>query len=428
MGGAVSWARFAVLLGALLLAGCPGRDSAGPSRDGGANDGAAEAKSDANTAAAEAGIPWDPVWHDTTPKDWPTIGPEGQPDCGVGCRMLLNHAVPDGTGAYAFSYDTRRVVSEGFQVGPMVATLDSMETTVFGPDPTSKQAQDAPYVAGHRVAYIRTFGVGDGQVEIMDLITGEKKIVYKYAPAQAGTNNALRTALNSRYAFWAMDGKGLMSRDLQTGEIKVLMPGSFVCHDICATEHELVCADADSDAMYDVDLDAGKAGYLDYGGALQLEGFCSPDRTQFVWIDYRDPPGRSSTDMFERSGGEVYLRDLAAHKTRRITYDSPDSPHGKIYPAVDGHFVYWNQTPDGPNQNPGQAPDLYYLATTLVRFDLSTGKKCELANAAMSYKAAYGSELVHTWLDQTKNEVRVVITNLDHPGLNWQCQTVAIPP
>lgn len=178
----------------------------------------------------------------------------------------------------------------------------------------------------------------------------------------------------------------------------------------------------------DVDLDTGKVSYLDYGGAIQLEGFCSPDRTEFVWIDYRDPPGQNSDDMFQRSGGEVYLRDLAAHKTRRITYDSPASPHGKIYPAADGHFVYWNQPPDGPNQNPNQAQDLYYLATTLVRFDVSTGKKCELANAPMGYKAAYGSQLVHTWLDKATDDPYIVVTNLDDPGLNWQCQTVPIPP
>jgi hypothetical protein len=320
------------------------------------------------------------------------------------------------------------MVNEGVQIGPLMSLVDSTETTVIGPNPTSNDTQLELYVTGQKVAFLHNFGPGNGQVEVMDLITGERKIAYKYTSADAGKNNVTRTALDSRYVFWAMDGEGLMSRDLETGQIKLLMPGSFVCHDICATEHELVCADADSGVIYDVDLDTGKAGYLDYGGALQLEGFCSPDRTQFVWIDYRDPPGQSSTDLFQRSGGEVYLRDLAAHKTRRITYDSPATPHGKIYPAVDGQYVYWNQPPDGPNQNPSQAQDLYYLATTLVRFDLSTGKKCELASAPMSYKAAYGSQLVHTWLDKAKGEPRVVVTNLDDPGLSWQCQTVPIPP
>lgn len=298
----MSWSRFFVLLGALLVAGCPGTDSAQPSRDAGTPD--VHNDGNATDADAEAGTPWDPVWHDTTPKNWPTIGPAGQPDCGVGCRILINGPIPD-VHINPFSYDTQRIVSEGYQVGPMVTTLGSTETTVFGPDPTSKDEQGGLYVLGRRVAYVRSFGVGDGQVEVMDLITGEAKIVYKYTPAEAGTNNATRTALDSRYVFWEMDGKGLMSRDLQTGEIKLLMPGSFVCHDICATEHELICADADSGAIYDVDLDTGKAGYLDYGGALQLEGFCSPDRTEFVWIDYRDPPGRNSTYEFSRSGGEV---------------------------------------------------------------------------------------------------------------------------
>lgn len=95
---------------------------------------------------------------------------------------------------------------------------------------------------------------------------------------------------------------------------------------------------------------------------------------------------------------------------------------------MDGDYVYWNQPPDGPNQNPDQAQSLYELITTLVRFDISTGQKCELANAPMGYKAAYGSQLVHTWLDKAKNETRVVVTNLDDPGLSWQCQTVSMPP
>jgi hypothetical protein len=422
MGGAVTWSRFAVLLGALLLAGCPGTDSAQPSKDAGATD----AKADAPGSDAEAGTPWDPIWHDTAPKAWPTIGPQGQPDCGVGCRMLLNHAVPIAT-VHAFSFDATRIVSEGVQVGPMATKLDSTETTVFGPDPTFNEAQLDPYVAGRRVAFVRNLGVGDGQVEVMDLITGETKIVYRYTPAQAGTNNATRTALNSRYVFWEMDGKGLMSRDLQTGEVKLLMPGSFVCHDICATEHELICADLGS--IYDIDLDTGKAGYLDYGGAIQFEGFCSPDRTQFVWMDYRDPPGRNSDYNFSRDGGEVYMRDLVAHKTRRITYDSPNSPHGKNFPAVDGDFVYWNQTPDGPNQNPDQAQTLYGQTTVLVRFDLSTGNKCELTGGRITgYKAAYGSKLVTLWRDPVKDEIRVVLYNLDDPGLSWQCQTEPIPP
>jgi hypothetical protein len=407
------WVRCAVLLAAAaLIAGCTENDA-------GTTD------TNAADADAEARSTWDPVWHDTTPKQWPTIGPAGQPDCGVGCRMLLNGPVPDPVSYFSFSYDAKRVVSEGYRIGTMMETLDSTQTTVLEQPPYEWAV---PYVAGRRIIFLGNLGPGDGEVEVMDLITGETKTVYSYTPADAGVNNVTRTALNTHYAFWTMDGKGLMSRDLQTGEVKLRMPGSFVCHDICATEHEVICADADSDAIYDYDLDTGKAAYLDYGGALQLEGFCSPDRTQFVWIDYRDPPGRNSDYDFQRSGGEVYLRDLVAKKTRRITYDSPNSPHGKNWPAVDGNFVYWNQTPDGANQNPNQAQNLYALSTTLVRFDLTTGQKCELANTLMSYKAVYGPQLVHLWIDKTKGQTRLVVTNLDDPGLQWQCQTVPIPP
>lgn len=418
----MTWARFQALLGTALLVGCPSTDNAQRPVDGGATD----VQTDVPAPDAEAGSDWDPVWHLTEPKQWQTIGPEGQPGCGVGCTMLLDR--PAATWSdYAFSYDPWRVLAVGVQIGPLMAVLSSPGTEVLGPVPTQDDSLVEPYVAGTRATFLHNFGAGNGQVEVLDLITGEAKVAYKYTPAQAGTNNVTRTALNSRFAFWAMDGKGLMSRDLQTGEVKILKSGSFLCRDICATEHDLICADLGT--IYDVDLDTGKAGYLDNGGALQDDGFCSPDRTQFAWIDYRDPPGQGSTYDFARSGGEVYVRDLVVKKTRRITYDSPDTPHGKNFPVVDGSRVYWNQTPDGPDQNPDQAQTLYGQTTVLVRFDLSTGQKCELPGARVTgFKAAYGSNMVTLWKDPANDEIRVVQINMSDPGLTWQCTTVPVPP
>ena len=50
------------------------------------SDGGVDAQADVQADAAG----WDPVWHETEPAEWPTVGPEGQPDCGPGCRMALN--------------------------------------------------------------------------------------------------------------------------------------------------------------------------------------------------------------------------------------------------------------------------------------------------------------------------------------------------
>lgn len=408
---------------ASAIQGCPAKTGDNP--DSGSTTDDATVDSIPDVEASD----WDPVWHLTAAKQWPDA-PDLAGDCGPGCAPFFSAPVA-GTGYYGFSFDTERAVHQpdrppGVLLGRSRA---GGATKLFGAV-TGNEILIQPYVYGNRVAYQRSHGAATGEVEVMDLVTGETKVAYSYTPATAGKSNSVtRVALNSRYVFWAHDGVGIMSRDLLSGEVRLWQAGSWLCHDICATESELICAELGT--VYSVNLASGAFGPMDPTGQLQVEGFCSPDRKQFVWIDYRDPPGPGSTYDFHRDGGEVYVRDLVTKHSRRVTFDSPASPKGKTYPAVAGNTVIWIEPPDGAGQNPEYMGDLYANAITLVRLDLSTGQKCRLNETPArfrSYKALYDQHLVANVLDQTGNSAYLGDFDMSSPDVTWTCEQVTIPP
>ncbi len=407
---------FAVLpLVLVALSACPGNGEPAPLSGGAAGEGAGGA------AGADAGPPWDPVWHLTQKKSWPTLDPSGMPDCGPACRIALNLPVTYPT-YYGFTYTPDLVLSETPQ-GLAYAPIGSDTTYVVGPPFATGEAPLQACVAGGRASFLADAGVRHGNVEVMDLATGEIKAAYSYDPSITGPYSlgVALTALNSTHVFWEMDAVGLMSRNLLTGEIRTLVKGVSSCFSLCATEQGLICTEG---AVLFVDQDKGGSDPLDFGGGFQTEGFCSPDRKRYVWIDYRDPPGPGSTDS-QRNGGEVYMRDLDQGKTWRLTYDSPSSPIGKVMPAIGDDLAVWNEPPPGLPANPSDYQSLVDSATTLVKLDLHTGEKCRLTETPprfAGFKSVYGHHMYGDGFDKATASKILVDVNLDDPALQWQCE------
>ena len=392
-----------------VVSGCPGGDSDPGGTAGSATGGMAGAGGD----AGDAGEPWDPVWHETEPKTWQTVGPDGSPDCGPGCRMALNQSLASGEG---FVFTSARVLGTGYK-GVAFADTGATTTGILPHDPFGPENGRLGLAAwGDFISAMRSFGIGRGQVEVANLLTGETKIALKYTPP--GTNAVSDTALNAKYIFW--EKGGIWARDLNTGEVKQVSQSG--CYSMCASNDVVFC---DNGKISLIDPETASSAFVDNGGELQTDGACSPARKQYAWIDYRDPPGPGASKNFARSGGEVYVHDLGTGKTRRVTFDSPGDPMGKTNPAVSGDVVVWSQPLDGEPRNPDDAQALYGAAKGLATLDLNTGQRCRLLSSTpgpLGTKAVHGRKVIAKWLDKKANESRVILLDLDDPGLQWACE------
>jgi len=421
-------AALLVAVGALGLGGCPGGDS-----NGSATGGSAGASATGGAAGGGAGgnagdpniPPWDPVWHLTEPKPWPSIGTEGLPDCGPGCRIALN-VYTTNPSYYGHTYTTEMVGSKTPE-GLVLAKLGLSESLVLGPKAVSGGPRaHQPHLSGDFISYLYLEN-DRNDIMVMSWRTGEKKLAYTYERQNSADSVSL-TALNSSYVFWHKYTVGMMSRNLQTGEVKVLAGGAWDCISLCATEQGLICAGGRN---IFIDHDTGEQEVLNYDGALQLLGFCSPDKKQYVWIDYRDPPGRDSTYDFYRNGGEVYMMDLQTRAVRRLTFDSPDNPRAKDLPAIGGNLAVWSEPPNGADPNPDSYQTVRSGSTALATLDLTTGERCQLSpdpTYVMGYKSVHGRHVYGSWFHIPTAKTYLVDIDLDDPALQWQCQMTPFAP
>jgi hypothetical protein len=253
------------------------------SQDGARIDAGSDVPLDVQSDAAS----WDPVWHETEQADWPTVGGEGQPDSGPGCRMALNVPVSH-PGYFAYGYDAN-LIGDTTDGNILYATIGGSITYVVSRYADGRTGLVQPYVDNGFMIYLAS-DYPKGAVEVMRLSTGEVKRIFDYDDA----DGTLFTALNSKYAFWYQDGNRLMSRNLVSGEIRQLSPGMFNCYGICATESALICGQV-AERILRIDQETGESTGLDDGGALQVDSNCSPDRRHVVWVDYRDHGGVEGT-------------------------------------------------------------------------------------------------------------------------------------
>ncbi len=406
MNGASRWLGGALVVVApfLVLGGCPGGEDGGGA--GGTGGAAADAAID--VADGDGAEPWDPVWHETKPKDWPTVGPEKNPDCGPGCRVALNVPLGDDVRAYTTARELHTTVP-----GLAFAGIGAAETTILPHPPDTWHIQVGLW--GDYVSSAHSFGPGKGRIALTSLITGESKVVFSWTPADGADGSEL-TALNDKYVFYTF--KGIHSRNRQTGEQKWLAFGS--CYSMCATESLLVCENGKIYVL-DPELPEMKAEKkLDDGKELQVDGSCAADRKQYAWVDYRDPPGPGSHVFSTRKGGEVYFHDFSTGKTRRATFDSPDKPRAKVYSGIGDGLVVWNEAPLGAaDPSPEDWGSYYGVAEALATLELATGKRCQLQNenfGSLFYKSVHGRHVYAGWFDKKMD------IDLDYAGFKWQCQ------
>ncbi|MCK6537109.1 MAG: hypothetical protein L6Q84_29420 [Polyangiaceae bacterium] len=405
MNGASRWLGGALVVVApfLVLGGCPGgeNDGAGTGATGGAAGDAA-----GDVADGDGAEPWDPVWHDTKPKVWPTVGPEKNPDCGPGCRVALN--VPISSTVETPDYTSERVMGLSSNGQGVAFSGVGESTTSLVP-----RKNDTGHIQlgmwGNYMSSARSFGIGDGQIELTSLLTGETKVVFRWTPLDGSADGSQWTALNDKYVFYIF--KGIHARNRQTGEQKLLSFGS--CYSLLATQTALIC---DSGKIYVIDPESAEMNMqkIDNGTELQFDGSGSADRKQYVWIDYRDPPGPGSHAFSTRKGG-------------RGTFDSPDKPRAKVYPGIGDGLVVWNEPPLGATDpSPEDWGSYYGGSTALATLDLATGERCQLPDvnlgSTLAYKSVHGRHVYGRWFDKKTVKTYLVDIDLDYSGFTWQCQ------
>jgi hypothetical protein len=407
-------AGLAPLTALLLAAGCPGGDTTGGSA------GAAGIAGQAGSAGAPDANDWDPVWHQTEPAAWETVGPENNPDCGPGCRVALN--VPAGNPTGLGHSASPAFLASGGPLGQAFARIGDTVTppTLIIPAGGPNAGLVRQSIWEGRLSAARVISMGNGQVEVIDLLTGESKVIFSY---QNGQYIVIHTALGPNHAYWESLGMGVVSRNLTTGEVRTLKSGG--CWKMIGVEQGLLCEDG---RIYLANPLSGDVSKIDSGPAFQLDLACSPDRKQCAWIDFRDPPGENSTRA-KMVGGEVYVTDLDSGQTQRVTFDSPDAPRGKWSPAVDGNLVVWHEE-DAVRFEPQPESAVAYSAKTLSRVDMETGERCRLTSPTqlvVGLKILHGKRIYGTWVNPTENppwenRTWIVEIDLDDPELVWECQ------
>jgi hypothetical protein len=272
---------------------------------------------------------------------------------------------------------------------------------------------------GHLLS-LNLYKVPEGRIQVFDLNLGLQRTFFHYIQDKEKMDfGVIHTLVNEKYVFWIHGNYGLYRADLKTGETTHLLSLPLYCDRLCALSNGVICSVQNAKVLF-IDQETGEPSLLNATKYIQTDGSCSPDRSQVVWIDYRDYPGTLSTgDAFR--GGEVYLHDLTTNKTARLTFDSPSAPRQKIYPAVHGERVIWVEMPED-DLNPTWASELYGSANVLVHLDLKTGKKCRLPGRGSARSSLYDHYLYGYQVNVEQNGVFLTELDLDHPDLPWICE------
>lgn len=379
--------RLAGLIGLLMLSlsgcSCGASEAKGNAGIGGApgDSGLDAAIPDVADADGDSeAIVWDPVWHETAPKEWPKAPNASADGCGDGCRVVLD-VIPVQPAYLHFQDGAIGLGSVNGDLGEFFfARFDSDDTLILGARQTGNEGFAAPGFWGDyaSVLFVRDQNTG-GEVRIVQLLTGESKVAYEYDRGTQDLGVGF-TVLNGKYVFWDRVGTGIMSRNLQTGEVRLLV--HFDCEDLCATPNGLVCFNSPN---YFIDQETGEMTAIAAGDGLQIDGTCSYERDEIIWIDYRDPPGPGSSYWGHRSGGEVYTANLGSGEVTRLTHDSPDAPQAKAYPAVGHELAVWKGVSEGLDLNPEWGQDVYAVTQDLIVLDRSTGTRCRIHSDLVKY-------------------------------------------
>jgi hypothetical protein len=387
-------------------------------------DGASE-DSEAGLVKDGSGIevgPWDPVWHQASPTQWPEVPKGTRPDCGSHCRVIAS-SLPHASPQRAPRANARWVAIMGNPSGkiaeqPVAVAVDLSAAggpreyliddgtwipNKWGVSQLAVDGDIALYVAGAEV---------EKYVVMRHLVTGERKLVWA-VPMQGTSPGTVGTALAFPYAYWmAVPGDVFYRFDTRDGTLKWSMQAG-TCEFISGTSTGLgACASAGAGLVV-VDFDKGTASYITSKQYQQTNGMLSQDGKHAIWIDFRDPGANNEHGSWHNPwGGEVYHKLLDGSAEERLTQDTPTSPTMKTSPWVqDGNFSWITMAgTDAPNPT-GSSIFWYTWGYAVVKPEGGPAVTLPLKN--VRFPRAVGPGIVAIWLDETTKREWVVL--LDWP-------------
>lgn len=394
-----------LLLGCIACSGCDADGQASPhdasAGTGGAGGTIADASTDADATSYGGAKPLPDAMVDTDA--------EALPDCGPGCRIALKRPVLHAAWGHGFS------TSWVTDTNP-----EELAFARVGSDKTYVMPHGAAFahVSGEKIGYVGFDVWPKGEVAVIDAAKLTRQVFYAFEDSR-DLGNFTDVYLTEKHVIWSIQ-KGLFKANLETGAISQLSSQPLDCREGCTTDGAIYCVNNNTGRVDRIDEETGVLTHVDDGGALQVEGACSPDRKKIVWVDHR-PPGQASSYHGFRGAAEIYLHDTANQTTERLTFDSPDNGIAKTDATVGSDWVLWREPCPTCDRTFETAGALYSAATRHVRLDLSTRKRCHLDGlVAGHYPSLHGHHLYGYWNDG-KN-MYLVDVDLDDPGLNWVCE------
>ncbi|MBX3185258.1 MAG: hypothetical protein KIT72_08365 [Polyangiaceae bacterium] len=398
-----------LLLGGLACGGCDSKGHASPRPDaaagaGGGGSGGQLTDASAGTAGIAGSGGSTPILDASVDAEAGSL-----PDCGPGCRLALK--VPTLHAAFGHGYSTRWLAD---------TSMEAMAFAEVGSDHTWLMPHASMFarVNGDHIAYIALPSRPQGEVAVVNAPERTRRVYYSFEDAYEIRFTDL--FLTDKHVIWSSALTGLTKANLQTGEISELSRRPLDCREGCTAQGAIYCVNTNTGRVDRIDEETGELTHLDDGGALQVEGGCSPDRQKIVWVDHRPPAEPSSYHGF-RGPGEIYVHDIPSGKTERVTFDSPARGKAKTFAAVGTDWVTWLEPCDTCEQSYLTAGAMYRAATRRARLDLTTGQKCYLDRfVAGGYSTLHGHHLYGYWTDGI--DKYVVDVDLDHPELDWVCE------
>ncbi len=316
--------------------------------------------------------PWDPVWHKTTPTQWPEV-PRGQrPECGAHCRVIAS-SWADGTPDRAPKANDRWVVVQGFPNGSYYSTPPravAVDLLVSG-EPKEYLIDDASWVPGGigvggvfvdaDLLLSITVGTDIHLATLTSLVTGERKVIANVLGGTVGT------ALALPYAYWmTADHDEFVRFDTRDGTFKSSLQ-TGACEIVTGTSTGLgACASAGS-GLTVIDFDKGTASHIADTGYQQTNGMLSQDGNDAIWIDFRDPGSNGEHGTYDQPwGGEVYHKTIGASGDERLTFDTPSSPAMKTSPWAQNGNLAWVTKAGTAMPNPTGSSVYWYGAGKIV--------------------------------------------------------------
>ncbi|MEZ4371468.1 MAG: hypothetical protein R3B07_11615 [Polyangiaceae bacterium] len=333
---------------------------------------------------------------------------EALPDCGPGCRIALKGPIVHAAWGHGFS---ETWVADTNSEGTLYARVGS-DQTFFIPLRSAFAR-----VNGGQISHLTFQDWPKGEIAVVDAAKKTRRVYFAFDDTT--DFGFTGTFITDKNVLWTTRS-GLDKADLTTGEISHLSNNRLDCREGCTADGAIYCVNTNTGRVDRIDEQTGELTHIDDGGALQVEGACSPDREKIVWVDHRGAGQASSYDGF-RGEAEIYLHDIPSRTTKRVTFDSPDNGIAKTFAAVGTDWVVWHEPCGTCAKTFGQAGELYYAATRLVRMDLNTNQRCHLDDFHVGdYSSLHGHHLYGYWNDG-KNRYLVDV-DLDDPGLNWVCE------